>query len=66
MKNQAISTGLHWVDAPCPRCGELETIAIVLTSVLTTPQDDSPSLKVRAKSKGLDHDCTQTRIGGKP
>lgn len=60
--SEAIGTGLHWIDAPCPRCGEIETLAIVIQSVLTTPQDDTPNLRVKARSKAIDHNCAQTRI----
>lgn len=62
--SEAIPTGLHWVDAPCPRCGQIETVAIVLSSVLTSPENETPSLRVRAKGKAADHDCKQTRMSG--
>lgn len=54
-----IPVGTHWVEAPCPRCGALEVIGVHLASVLTTPQDEIPSLRVRAKAKPVDHDCRQ-------
>lgn len=57
-----LTPGIYWVDLPCPRCGALETVAVVLSAVLTTPTDEEPSLKLRAKSKPTDHDCGQARM----
>ena len=62
MKPPPLTPGLHWVDLPCPRCGSIETVAVSLSSVLTTPADDQPSLKLRCKSKATDHDCGQGRM----
>lgn len=57
-----LAPGIYWVDLPCPRCGALETVAVVLSAVLTTPTDDQPSLKLRARTKATDHDCGQARM----
>jgi len=62
MPNPPITTGLHAVSAACPRCGRTELIHVSLTVTLTTPQHDVPTLKVKAKSKPLAHDCRQTRV----
>jgi len=62
MKPQPLTTGLYWVDLPCPRCHALETVAVVLSSVLTTPDEDEPSLRLRAKSRPIDHLCGQGRM----
>jgi len=61
-KPPPLSIGMHWVDLPCPRCGALETVAVVLSAVLSTPTDEQPSLKLRARSKATDHDCGQGRM----
>ena len=57
-----LSTGIYWVDLPCPRCGALSTVAAVLSAVLTQPSDDQPSLKLRVRSKAVDHNCGQGRM----
>jgi hypothetical protein len=62
VKSAPLTTGIYWVDLPCPRCHALETVAVVLSAVLTTPTDAEPSLRLHAKSKAADHDCGQTRM----
>lgn len=57
-----IPTGLHWVDAPCPRCGAIETVAVKLSSLLQVPDEDQASIRVRLKAKPVDHDCGQRRL----
>lgn len=57
MTTPRVSAGLVAVEAACPRCGTLETIAVRLGAVLTTPDDDAPSLKIQARSKPLHHEC---------
>lgn len=49
--------GFHVVDAPCPRCGLLVEAYVWLSTVLTSPQDDVPTLRVKSKSKPVEHDC---------
>lgn len=57
-----LATGVYIVDAPCPRCGVIEEILVALRSVLTTPEDDIGSIRVKLKGKARDHDCHQQRI----
>lgn len=57
-----LSTGVYLVDAPCPRCGVIEEILIALRSVLTQPEDDTGSLRVKVRGKARDHDCKQARL----
>lgn len=45
-------------EVPCPTCGRLEVIAVELAAVLTVPDDGVATLRVKAKSKALDHWCT--------
>lgn len=52
-----VPAGLVGVEVPCPACGVLEFIAVRLSGVLTTPDDDTPSLRVKCKGKPLDHEC---------
>ena len=52
-----LTTGTYWVDLPCPRCGVLTPVSVHLGSTLTTPDDTGSSLKLRAKSKPVDHYC---------
>ena len=52
-----VAAGWVGVEVACPVCGVLEHIAVRLTGVLTTPDDETPTLRVRARSKPLDHDC---------
>lgn len=59
---KTIPTGTYLIEAPCPRCGVIEEILVSLQSVLTTPEHDTGSLRVRLKGKGRDHDCRQLRI----
>lgn len=64
-ENGTLSTGTYWIEAPCPRCGQIEHVGIALSTVLTTPQDATASLKVKSSSKGVDHDCGQNRLRAK-
>ena len=52
-----VPAGLVGVEVPCPSCGVLERIAVQLVGVLTLPGDDSATLRVKAKSRPMDHDC---------
>lgn len=52
-----IATGYVWIDAPCPECGALVECLAVIRSVLTVPQDDAGTIRVRLKSKPVDHEC---------
>jgi hypothetical protein len=52
-----IGTGFVWVDAPCPECGALVEILAAVRSVLTVPQDDAATIRLRLKAKAVDHDC---------
>lgn len=53
---------IHWVDLPCPRCGALATVAANLSAVLTTAADEEPTLRLRCRSKAVDHECGQGRL----
>lgn len=64
MATQSIPTGVYAIEAPCPRCGQIELVLAGISSTLTTPQDGIPSLRVKLKGKAVDHDCQQTRITG--
>ncbi|GAB3889013.1 hypothetical protein [Terrabacter terrigena] len=57
-----LSIGTHIVDVPCPRCGSLETILVRLSSVLTEGTGDDTTLKLRARSKAVDHMCGSRRL----
>lgn len=52
-----VSAGLVAVEVACPSCGVLETIGVHLAGVLTIPDDETPSLRIKAKSKPFEHDC---------
>ena len=52
-----VGTGYVWVDAPCPECGALVELLAVVRSVLTVPQDDPGTIRLRLKSKPVDHAC---------
>lgn len=52
-----IGTGYVWVDAPCPECGALIECLAVIRSVLTVPQDDPGTIRLRLKAKPVDHEC---------
>ncbi|MGY4645896.1 hypothetical protein [Cellulomonas sp. URHB0016] len=52
-----LTTGTYWVDLPCPRCGVLAAVSVHLGSILTTPDDAGASLRLKAKSKPVDHWC---------
>jgi hypothetical protein len=57
-----LPTGLHWVDAVCPRCGQHELVAVDLRAVLQVPEGDLPSVRIRARSKPVDHACHQVSL----
>lgn len=59
---KTLSTGVYLVEAPCPRCGVIEEILVSLRSVLTQPEDDTGSIRVRLRGKARDHDCKQARL----
>lgn len=59
---KTIETGVYLVEARCPRCGAIEEILCAIRSVLTTPEDDSGSLRLKLKHKARDHDCRQARM----
>lgn len=58
----AIPLGLHTVEVECPRCRRKEVMTIVIDVNLVIPRFDIPSLKLKSKSKALDHDCYQSAI----
>ena len=58
-ESKTLATGTYLVEAPCPRCGVIEEILVSLRSVLTQPEDDTGSIRVRLKGKARDHDCKQ-------
>lgn len=60
--DQTIPTGVYLVEAPCPRCGVIEEILVSLRSVLTQPEDDTGSIRVKLRGKARDHDCKQARF----
>lgn len=62
MSTETLSTGVYLVEAPCPRCGVIEEILVSLRSVLTQPEDDAGSIRVRLRGKARDHDCKQGRL----
>lgn len=57
-----LELGLHTVAAECPRCKRTEAMMIVIDVNLVIPRFDTPSLKLKARSKALDHDCRQTTV----
>lgn len=52
-----IPTGYVWIDAPCPECGALVEVLAVIRSVLTVPQDEAGTIRVRLKANAVDHEC---------
>lgn len=62
MTAPALTPGTWWVDAPCPRCGEVEPLPLSIGVVLTVPGDDTPTVKVTAKGGKAPHSCGQTRL----
>ena len=58
----AVLRPVYLIEAACPRCGAIEEILVGLRAVLTTPEDDMGSLRIRLKGKPRDHDCKQDRI----
>jgi hypothetical protein len=61
-KPPPLTVGIYWVDLPCPRCGALATVAAHLSAVLTTPTEEEPSLRLKVRSKAVDHECGQGRM----
>jgi hypothetical protein len=59
---EVLPTGLHWIDAVCPRCGQHELVAVSLSTQLTVPEGELPTVKVRARSKPVDHRCDQVSL----
>lgn len=59
---KTLQTGVYLVETSCPRCGAIEEILVSLRAVLTTPEEDTGSLRVRLKGKARDHDCKQARM----
>ena len=57
MTTPNLTTGTYWVDLPCPRCGVLTPVSVHLSSTLTMPDDAGASLRLKAKSKPVDHWC---------
>ena len=57
-----LNVGRHAVEAPCPTCGVIELIFVTLSTVLTTPNDDDATLRVKAASKPVIHLCGQETI----
>lgn len=62
MSVKNIETGTYIVEAHCPRCNAIEEILVGISSVLTTPEHETGSLRVKLKGKARDHDCKQARI----
>src|SRR4029079_15097314 len=62
MKPAPLTTGIYWVDLPCPRCHALETVAVHLSANLTPHDQETPTLRLRAKSSAVDHQCGQGRM----
>jgi hypothetical protein len=62
MSAETIPTGTYIVEAHCPRCNAIEEVLVSIRSVLTTPEDDPATLRVRLKCKARDHDCNQSRL----
>lgn len=57
-----LDPGVYLVNAACPRCGVIEEVLVRIGVVLTTPDDDLGSLRVRVKGKAREHDCRQQRL----
>lgn len=56
-----IETGMYWVTATCPQCGQDEVIPVNLMPRLErTPEDSTISVKVAQKKAA--HRCGQTSI----
>lgn len=53
-----VGAGPIEVAAACPECGRLELIYAQLSPVYTHAPGDTATLKLRAKSKPLDHLCS--------
>jgi hypothetical protein len=57
-----VPAGLVGVEVACPQCGVLERIAVQLVGVLTMPADDGSTLRVKAKSRPMDHECRAIEV----
>lgn len=55
--NRTIGTGTYIVEAPCPECGQIVSVLARLSSVLTVPQDDGPTLRLKLKGEAVPHSC---------
>jgi hypothetical protein len=54
--------GTYTVAARCPNCLETALILVAVRVVLTVPDDDVATLRVRTKAKPVDHRCGQTAV----
>lgn len=61
-EKQTIPTGTYLFEAPCPRCGVIELLLASVRSVHTLGEDEIGSLRLRLRTKAVDHDCRQIRI----
>jgi hypothetical protein len=54
--------GDHKVDLVCPECGAVVSVAAQLATVRTVIGDDPGTLKLRAVSAKIEHDCRQALL----
>ena len=64
MAQEQLGLGVWWVDAPCPRCGTVESLVVELSTRLVTPSDDVPQLELKARVSKTPHTCGQLSIRG--
>jgi hypothetical protein len=57
-----LAPGNYMVQTVCPLCGAVEDILVTIGSTLTSPLNDSGTLKPTMKGKGRDHDCRQPTL----
>jgi hypothetical protein len=57
IKPPRIQAGMIVVELPCPRCGVLEAITVMVSGVLTTSTADPPMLRVKSTAKPIEHYC---------
>jgi hypothetical protein len=50
---------VYAIDVACPRCGALVDMVVAIGAVLTIPDDDMPTIKLRCKSLKVGHACGQ-------
>lgn len=60
--DRALSPGTYTVDAPCPDCGGLETLLLRVSVVRTSGTDDECTIRLRARSRAVDHACGRLRL----